>query len=382
MVNDVSLVRLDAPTVHTREVARAFVREGFDVDLVARGPDPGLPGVRFHGGPPFRWNDPRRIYVVNGRAARVLWQRRGRVRSLYVREDWASVPAMALGRLLGYRVVLEVNDLACGPGWSYGDDLRGRVTAAVKTGLAAAAWRLSHRIVPVTRALGDLIVEGWDVDPERIVVLPNGVDAEAFVPRDRASAIAEAGLDPGRRYVAFVGALGERVAWDTFLRAFAIVARTRPDATLVIAGDGPQAADVDALVAELALGDQVIRTGFVDRARVLRLTGAATVCLVAHRPRYQSRIGASSVKLTEYFAAGRAVVAVSMGGLREMIEESGAGIVVPPDDPDAMAAAIGDLLDDPERADAMGAAGRRAVEERWSWQAIGRELAALLDGSS
>ena len=106
MVNDVSLVRLDAPTVHTREVARAFVREGFEVDLVARGPDPELPGVRFHGGPPFRWNDPRRIYVVNGRAARVLWQRRGRVRSLYVREDWASVMSHKPNKTLTPREIL------------------------------------------------------------------------------------------------------------------------------------------------------------------------------------------------------------------------------------------------------------------------------------
>src|SRR5205085_2193324 len=83
------------------------------------------------------------------------------------------------------------------------------------------------------------------------------------------------------RYVAFVGALGERVAWDTFLHAFASVAATRPDATLLVVGDGGQEKDVDALVEELGLGGRVIRTGHVDPERVASLTGAATGCLGA-----------------------------------------------------------------------------------------------------
>jgi glycosyltransferase involved in cell wall biosynthesis len=379
MVNDVSLTRRDAPTIHTTAIARALAQHGLDVDLVARGPDPRIPGVRFHGGPPLRPDNRCRIPLVNARAARVLIRRRGRAAAAYVREDWASVPAMAVARLLGYRVVTEVNDIAYGPGRTDLSTLRGRITERVKRRFAAWAWRCSTWILPVTGALGDVIVEDFGVDRRRIVVVPNGVDTDEIVPLERAAAIEAAGLDPQRRYIAFVGALGERVAWDTFLYAFAIVAQTRPDASLLIVGDGPQERDVDALVERLSLGACVIRTGHVNPERVAQLTGAATVCLVAHRSHYQSRIGASSMKLTEYFARGRPVVAIAMAGLREMIEESGAGVVVPPDDPDALAAAIGELLDDPVRAEACGASARRAAEERWSWHALAARIVPLLE---
>src|SRR6185437_16244465 len=150
------------------------------------------PGVRFHGGGPLRPSDLRRIPVVNGRAALVLARRRPRAGAAYVREDWASVPAMALARLLGYRVVTEVNDIAYGPGRTDPSTLRGRVTERVKRLFAGWAWRCSTWIVPVTGALGDVIVEDFGVDRRRIVVVPNGVDTDEVVPLDRAAAIAAA----------------------------------------------------------------------------------------------------------------------------------------------------------------------------------------------
>jgi glycosyltransferase involved in cell wall biosynthesis len=380
MVSDVSLTRIDAPTTHTIEVARALAAAGLEVDLVARGNDPGLRGVRFHGGGPLRANDPRRVVAVNARAIRVLWRRRRAARALYVREDWATLPAMLTARALGYRVVSEVNDMQYGPGYAYRQPgVRGWLADRVKSAAAGVIWAVSSTIVPVTVALETLIVQNWNVPTDKVRVLPNGVNAAEIRPLDRGESIARAGLDRERRYVVFTGGLVARTAWDTFVAAFDLVARERPWATLLIVGDGPEAPALDALIADRGLEKRALRTGFVDDRKQLNdLLGAATVCLVAHRPRYMARVGASSIKLTEYLAAGRAVVATAIPGLREMIEESGAGIVVPPEDAPAMARAIGELLDDPARADELGAAGRRAVEERWSWEVIGRDIASVL----
>jgi glycosyltransferase involved in cell wall biosynthesis len=126
----------------------------------------------------------------------------------------------------------------------------------------------------------------------------------------------------------------------------------------------------------------VLLTGFVrDRERVRDLIGAATVCLVAHwAPRLQ-RIGASPTKVAEYFASGRAVVALAIPGVREMVEESAAGLAVP-NDPLAMADAIGRFLDDPAAADAAGAAGRRMAEELYSWQSVVTRTLPLFDQPS
>ena len=109
-------------------------------------------------------------------------------------------------------------------------------------------------------------------------------------------------------------------------------------------------------------------TGYVEDPRVVReLVAAATLCLVAHRAEYVARIGTSPWARLQYFAAGRAVVGIGLPGTREMIEQNEAGIAVAAD-PKAMADAIAELLDHPERADAFGAAGRHAAETRYSWR--------------
>ena len=120
IVSDVDLGRPDGTRTHTTEVARALAREGFAVDLVSRGPDPCLPGVRYWSAGPDDPSRLQRISAVNGRAALVLLRRRRRARALYVREDWGSLPTVLIARLLGYRVVAEVNDVQYGPGYPYG----------------------------------------------------------------------------------------------------------------------------------------------------------------------------------------------------------------------------------------------------------------------
>ena len=108
------------------------------------------------------------------------------------------------------------------------------------------------------------------------------------------------------------------------------------------------------------------------------MMGVATACLSVNRGEHRSRIGVSPVKLAEYFAVGRAVVANDLPGVREMVESNGAGIVFA-NDTQAMASAIGTLLDDPAYADTLGAAGRRAAETSYSWRAIVERTIELFD---
>jgi glycosyltransferase involved in cell wall biosynthesis len=186
-----------------------------------------------------------------------------------------------------------------------------------------------------------------------------------------------AGLQDGLDYVVFTGRFAEWVDFDTILEGFALAARERPRARLVLVGDGPEAALVSALIDRLGLGDRVLRPGFVsDPDAVLALVGAATVALSANRPSLRARIGVSPVKLAEYLAAGRAVVATDIPGVRETVSASGAGIVTPVDAA-AFGAAIGELLDDPARADGLGAAGREAAVDRYSWPSVVRRTMPL-----
>jgi glycosyltransferase involved in cell wall biosynthesis len=378
MVCDVDLGTPDATRTHTVEVARGFVAEGLAVDLVARGPDPELPGVAYVEGAGSDASRAERLRGVNRAALALLRRRRGGSPRCYVRHEWGQLPVLIAARALGYRVVTQVDDVAYGRG--YAGDI-GRGADMVRRAATVAMGRLAHGVVAVTAEIKGLLVDDFRVPAGRVAVLPNGVDVERFVPLDRPAALAAAELEPRQQYVVFMGRFAEWVDFDTILEGFARVARDRPDVRLLLVGDGPERPAVDAAIERLGIADRVERVGFVsDRDRVAALVGAATVALSANSTSHRARIGVSPVKLAEYLAAARAVVATDIPGVRETVEATGAGLVTPVD-AEAFGAAIGELLDDPQRADAMGREGRRAAEERYSWRSIVTRTMPLFDGA-
>jgi glycosyltransferase involved in cell wall biosynthesis len=380
IVCDVSLELADATRTHALAVAGGFAALGLRVDLVARGADPHAAAVRYHRGAPGTCGRARRLVGVNAAAISLLLRRR-RARRLYVRDDWASLPTVLAGRLLGRRIVLEVNDVPFGPGYAQrAPGLRGLVADRVKRLAGRAGWRAATGIVAVTSGIARVLETEFGVPPERIMVLPNGVDPDLFTPRERTAAAVATGLDPAHRHVVFVGGFQPWVDFAALLDGFALVAAGDPDARLVLVGDGPEAAAVDARTASLGIGRQVVRTGYVsDRHRVAALVGAATVCVVPLVGARRERIGVSPVKVPEYLAAGRAVVGTDLPGMREILEDSGAGETVPAGDAAALGAAVARLLADPAAADARGARGREAAEARYAWNALVARAATLFE---
>lgn len=377
MVCDVDLALPDATRTHTIEVARGFARNGLAVDLVARGPDPEIPGVLYRAGAASESSRARRLWAVNARTIALLWRRRGEARRCYVRHYWGQVPVLLAARLLGYRLVTQVDDVPYGRGF---EGEIGLVADYARRAAARVMGRLAHGVVAVTSEIRDLLVEQFHVPAERVVVLPNGVDLDVVRPLPRDEAIAAEGLEPGAEYVVFAGRFAHWVDFDVMLDAFRVVADRREGARLLLVGGGEEAPAVDAAVERLGMAERVVRTGFVrERARLVRLLAAARVGLVAHRADHTARIGVSPTKVAEYFAAGRAVVAVDMPSLRDAIEDANAGIVVPRD-PTAMGEAVADLLADPERADALGRAGRAAAERGYSWGSIVARTISLFEG--
>jgi glycosyltransferase involved in cell wall biosynthesis len=373
MVCDVDLALANATRTHTIEVARGFADEGLDVNLLTRGPDPGIRGVRYKQANGTDGQRLRRIATLNLFAMNVLWRRRRSARRLYIRNSWSIMPAVVVGRILGYRVVNQVDGIPYGHGFE-GDvpwlaDYTKRLTLV-------AMGRLAHGTVAITTPIKDLLVQRYRFPPGRIAVLPNGADVDFFTPMSRQEAIVRADLDAGHSYVVLCGGLHPWVDFDLLLSAFAIVHRGREDARLLLVGDGSERDRIERVARELEMSDALVITGFVyDRTKVRDYLGSATVALVAYHS-IVNRSGALPSKLPEYMAAGRAVVARDAPVMGEAIERAGAGIVVS-GDPQTMADAILALLADPERADELGAAGRRAAEERYSWRSIVRRTLSL-----
>jgi glycosyltransferase involved in cell wall biosynthesis len=152
----------------------------------------------------------------------------------------------------------------------------------------------------------------------------------------------------------------EQKGFDVLLRALPAVLRVEPSAELMLVGDGPLRAELEALVDELGLRSAVTMPGALRHEDMAELLASAS--LVAIPSRWE---GMPLIAL-EAAAAGRAVVATPVQGLADVVVDGETGVLVPPERTEPLAAALSGLLTDPSRAAALGAAARRRVVERFS----------------
>jgi starch synthase len=235
------------------------------------------------------------------------------------------------------------------------------------------AYLAADAVIAVSHGMRDAYPE---LDPERVHVVGNGVDAEAYQPVHDPETVRALGVDPDRTYALFVGRITRQKGVMHLLRA---AEQLPPEAGLVLcagAADTPaerqQVADA---VAEL----QTRRSGVVwieamlPRDKLVPLITGATVFVV---PSVYEPLGIVNL---EAAACGTAVVASDVGGIPEVVDDGRTGLLAhyDPDDVAAferdLAAKITELLADPDRAAAMGAAGRERVLAEFGWPAIAQK---------
>src|SRR4051812_13867873 len=236
------------------------------------------------------------------------------------------------------------------------------------------AYLAADAVIAVSHGMRADVLDAYpELDPARVHVVGNGVDAEAYRPMPKPDVVRSLGVAPDRPYALFVGRITRQKGLDHLLAA---AAQLPEDAGLVLcagAADTPaerqQVADA---VAEL----QTRRSGVVwieqmlPREQLVPLITGATVFVV---PSVYEPLGIVNL---EAAACGTAVVASAVGGIPEVVDDGRTGLLVPYDaDRPAefatgLAARISDLLADPPRAAEMGAAGRERVLAEFGWPAI------------
>jgi phosphatidyl-myo-inositol alpha-mannosyltransferase len=231
--------------------------------------------------------------------------------------------------------------------------------------LVRPVWRRLARRVAVSEAARSFVSARLEGD---VVVVPNGVDVEPFALAEPAS-----GLPPGRRLL-WVGRLDRQKGFPVAVRAFAELARDAPDLVFVVAGDGRDRVATDRFPRDLR--SRVVMLGTVPHDLLPPYHAAADVYV-------SPALGQESfgIVLVEAMAAGVPIVATDIAGYREVVRHDVEGLLVPPGDPVAFAAAIRLVLDDPALARRLGEAGR-ARARTYDWPVVvarlGEEYAAAL----
>ena len=241
-------------------------------------------------------------------------------------------------------------------------------------------------IVAVSNAMRDDVLRAYpEVDPGRVSVIYNGIDTDQYRPDASTDVLRRRGIDPNRPTVLFVGRITRQKGIVHLLDA---ALEIDGDAQLVFCAGAPDEPEIERAtrdrVATLRERREVIWIEeMVPKTDVIQMLTHATVFCV---PSIYEPLGIVNL---EAMACETAVVASAVGGIPEVVVDGETGLLVPvelgpggdPADPDGFAHAfaerVNELLADPDRAAAMGRAGRQRAVEKFSWGAIADETISL-----
>ena len=364
-------------SVHVQEVIRAFQRHGARVEMFAtRADDPpstGLESVPIHRLPAVRDGAPgaHTIAVASfNRELAAALDRAWPYDVVYERYSLWSFAGMEYARARGVPGLLEVN----APLIEEQLEHRGLRDAAGATQVAARVIGAATKLVAVSEEVAAWLTR-HGVTRGRVHVVPNGVDAVRFRPDVPPAAPGP----PGTFTVGFVGSMkpwhGLPVLIDAFARLHGRASSHTPPPRLLLVGSGPKEA---ALRSELAARGLMSAADLAGAVTPSAVPGFLTSMDVAVAPYPSSeRCYFSPLKVYEYMAAGRAVVASRVRPLETLIQHDANGLVCPPGDSAALAAALERLQHEPELRVRLGQAARSSVLASHTWDGVAASLLAL-----
>ena len=248
------------------------------------------------------------------------------------------------------------------------------VHARLKLFILKKALGFSDRIIAVTPGIKTNLEKIYNIPGEKIVVVSNGANTSLFRPKEQEICRKKLGLDLGTPYICFVGNLAPWQGIEYLVKAVPSILSRIPECRFLIVGDGVMKDNLLKLCRELGVEDKFIFTGVVAYDRVPLYINASDICVAPFILARNAKIGLSPLKLYEYMACGKPVVASNISGVSDVLEASGGGIPVLPENPNALAEGIIKVLENPGLGKKLGSKGLSYVTENYSWYSVAKKV--------
>lgn len=367
----------DGQAVHIEEMIHALRHLGHEVRVV----EPGVGRAVQFGAKPglLKWIQqrlPKALYELLELAYNVpIYFRLRRAMQafrpdiLYERHHLYLLAGAWLKRRTAIPYVLEVNS----PLFVERSKGDGIALRAIARGTERWVWRQADAVLPVTQVLADIVV-GEGVLRERITVVPNGIDPQRFA--------GYGSLDAAKQWLGLQGFLvlgftGFVRDWNALDRVIQYLARAGNEhCFLLLVGDGPARAALESLAVSLGVADRVRIVGVVARDRIRDYVAAFDIALQPAANPY-----ASPLKLFEYLALGRAIIAPAQPNLLEVLKDGENAALFDPSAADGLESALDRLVRDPRLRAALGQRASTLIERRnYTWMGNARRVASLAEG--
>jgi glycosyltransferase involved in cell wall biosynthesis len=367
--------------VHLLGMARAFERAGAEVAIVSPpGVEVGRPGAAPRKAPGLRglwWmlaeHVPETLFELMEMVYNVpaYFRLRRALRTppadaLYERYAFFHVAGALAASAAGVPLILEVNYTAATPLYRN----RSRLLRPLARAAERFVFRRAGLIVAVSSVLREAIVAGG-IPADRVLTMPNAADPDRFRPEISGEAVRERYGLRGARVVGFTGAFFPWHGVGFLLDALAALLRDMPEAAALLVGDGPERPLLEERVRREGLEARVRFAGWIGHEGLPEHVAAFDIAVMPDSNEY-----GSPMKIYEYMAMGKPVVAPRLGPLADGIVDGGTGILFPRRDPAALQAALASLLGDEALRARMGANARAHVLAHHTWD---RNAARVLE---
>lgn len=294
--------------------------------------------------------------------------------AIYLRQGLLEVFPPILARLFRVPYVIEKNGVM-------EDEFRSRgfnhLVIKVLRLAEEINFRLSNKIVCVTEGIKREIAERYKVPQDKLVVIPNGANTELFRPLDKHECRRNLGLEKDAFYIGFVGSFAPWQGLEVLIEATKQVKEHGyRQIKCLLVGDGELEPTLRQKVREYGLESEIQFTGRVAYEGVVYYMNAFDVCYLC---KDRLSFGFSPLKLYEYLACGRPVIASRVDGVKEVIEEGQCGYLFEPGDVEALAKAMIQSYEEREALQEMGLRGRRLVESKYTWKATAERVVEVLN---
>jgi len=287
---------------------------------------------------------------------------------IYARDFHTVILALLPRLFFRKKLVYEINGIANEEQKLKKDSFLNRILVFLIEKAERMATKYSGRIVSVTPQIGAYLNHNYDCSKEKIKVITNGVNTKKFYPIHDEALLGEwrGRLEIGKEeiIIAFVGNLAPWQGVETLIEGAPFLLKEVKNIKFLIIGDGMLKKTFTEKVNNLGVTDHFIFTGMVNYKEITNYINIADICVL---PKRRLKSGYSPIKLYEYMACGKPVVASRVEGL-EFIEEEGIGRLVEPEDVVSLQEGLIDLIKNPEKGMMMGNKGLLIAREKFDWE--------------
>jgi glycosyltransferase involved in cell wall biosynthesis len=235
-------------------------------------------------------------------------------------------------------------------------------------------YRLSSGLFCVTPYILEKVNLCYKIPKSKMVFIFNGVDAERCRPMDRIEVLKKLGLNPEKHYVGFIGYLYPWSGLECLIEAASLVVRQSQNVDFLIVGHGIWGTELERLAVKFGVRDHFTFTGYQPWERIPLDSNAFDIGVTPYVGEKGVGRYRSSMKTLEYLAAGTPVIITHAEGVSDIVEKASCGLVIPPDDPRALADTILLLTKQPDMRQQMGKLGRELVMAGYTWQHTVRSM--------